>query len=199
MSTTSGYVFKKLTKQHILGAITGIPNTKILYEEIQKSQNVLGFARNSFGTVVIDYKGLQHNITVNIKESTDEYVGIFNKVGNLNSDKLNIPNYGKPQYVVSFELKSSALSIEIITLILKKLGGVILINDSGKESLFYVKSSIKKDIVYPSLRQVPDEVLKELIIKYLENGDITKINTRLTTKIKAINLFKEFTLRNIHV
>lgn len=80
--------------------------------------------------------------------------------------------------------------------ILKKFGGVLIPDDCGV-NMSYIKGASEEKIIYPSIRNVPDVVLRAFIKDYMSVGDITKINNRLTIKIKGAELYKEFVIRNI--
>lgn len=190
-ATTGSYIFKKLSKIEILQAIGEVKGLKILSEDIGKDG-----ARGFNGFVSVVHKGRTRQIHVFVRYETEEYVHLFEDRKGLEEIIGYIPNYGQPQYVVQISLGSNDQAIEIISLILKQLGGVLDKDDCSTLPLTYINGISEKKVMYQNIRTVPTVVLNKFVRDYLTNNDITRINNQLQIKIKGMNLLKEYAIRN---
>lgn len=189
---TLGYIFKEVSKSGLEVAIAEIPGATI--KQVDEFKN---YGSYTSGNISIEYKG--HNLWINVfvRKETDEYFRIFPQYTNGFEDTIkHIPNYGKKVSNIVLSGHCDAIYVEIIENILKKFGGV-LIPDDCSNTMTYIKGVAEEKIIYPTIRNVPDVVLRAFIKTYMKSGDISKINNRLKTKIKGSDLFKEFVIRNI--
>lgn len=191
---SQAYIFKKMNRNDIALLVSEIPGVKL----VKKMDNTFNPENGiQSGELHVEYLNNSFWIHIFIRPKTEEYVRLFpSYTKGYNESIKHISNYGKEQHVVLLSGPYVEACIKLFEALLKKVSGVLVPNDCS-DTMVYVKGINNDKIVYNDLRSVPDIVLFNFVKDYMKNSNITKINSRLKTPIKGMDLMKEYVYRTL--
>lgn len=197
------YLFNDIKKDEFLNRLKEIDDLKINSEDINdlKEYNHLNHIyKKCSGHIYTIYKNVFKCLYVVFYENCLEYeISLNFYTDGLLDIKNNVPNFGENKSYIVIYLGEDDKSLSLMEELSQAFGGGVLIKNETSDQCIYLKDtlSIYSDIVYEDLTEVPDILLQKFIKYYVNKNDIKKINNKLNKKIKASELFKEFTFRSL--
>ena len=192
---SQAYIFKKMSVNEIallVGEVPGLRLGKKTEVTVNQSNGIVS------GDIEVEYLNDSFWIHVFIRPKTDEYTRLFPSYDNGFEESIKfIPNYGKEQYVIVLSTPNVEPALNLLKVILSRVGGVLIPNDCS-DRMGYIKGGNFNKVIYNDLRSVPNIVLFNFVKDYMKNSNITKINSRLKTPIKGMDLMKEYGYRTLN-